>query len=193
MMGDKVRWCDAYKHITLGGKAQHESWQPSCFIRVDEAGEIVFDDGSECWLELDELTSEGWMLLPAGDVTDSFEQYPSLAKTLTLNLLKSKLLDQKGKLHRNLYEFYEIKGSLLFGKGGYTIGYTDGHAFIDFDTVFNPLTIYSSKPKHVEEAIERFGVFIDSIVALESQLVGVKTREYTPIELKEIYKLFSNK
>ena len=44
MMGDKVRWCDAYKHITLGGKAQHESWQPNCFIRVDEAGEIVFDD-----------------------------------------------------------------------------------------------------------------------------------------------------
>ena len=46
MMGDKVRWCDAYKHITLGGKAQHESWQPNCFIRVDEAGEIVFDDGT---------------------------------------------------------------------------------------------------------------------------------------------------
>lgn len=187
-MEDYVKWCDAYNHIKHGGMAQHKSWNPNCRIKLDELGEIVFQDGTECWLDIDELTSDEWIILPSGNVWETFDEFPNLGKTLTINLVTTKLWHEKGKLHRKLYDFYQEKGSLSVLKGGWCVGYRENLGFtIVLDTAFNPLTIYSSNYLDVEKAIETFKSDFTRVIELEKILTSVRTGLLEVEELKRIY------
>ena len=187
-MRDYVEWKDAYDHIKHGGKAQHESWHPNCYIKLNKLGEIVFEDGTECWLGMDELTSKGWIILPNGNVWESFHEFPDLAKTLTINLVTTKLWYEKGKLHRNLYDFYHERGSLSILEGGWCATYREDCGFtIDLSTTFNPLTIYSSSYQDVKEAIEKFSLNFNKVVELEKTLSRVRTGALDSKELQTIY------
>lgn len=188
MKEDYVRWCDAYEHIKHGGMAQHKSWNPNCRIKLNNLGEIVFEDGSECWLEFDELVDDQWLLLPYNNVHESFEDYPELAKTLTINLLTTKLWYEKGKLHRNLYDFYQERGSLSVLKGGWCVSYHDEVGFmLDLSTTFNPLTIYTTDMSHAKEAYSQYIAQFERIVHIERGLTQVKAGAFDTQELQAIY------
>lgn len=187
-MEEYVEWKDAYEHLKCGGKAQHELWHPNCYIKLNEFGEIVFEDGTECWLSLDELVSKGWIILPSGNVWETFEDFPDLAKTLTINLVTTKLWHEKGKLHRNLYDFYHKRGSLSILEGGWCVIHREECGFIvDLSTTFNPLTIYSSNYQDAKESIEKFSFNFKRVVELEKKLSKVQTGALDSKELQTIY------
>lgn len=188
MVEDYVEWCDAYNHIKTGGMAQHKSWNPYCKIKLSDSGEIVFEDGTECWLDLEELTSHEWILLPSGEVWKSFEQFPELAKTLTINSLTTKLWYEKGKLHRKLYDYYQEKGSLSILKGGWGVSYREELGFVlDLNTSFNPLSIYTSEMQDAKDAYAKYTIQYERIVELERTLARVQTGLLNPKDLQTIY------
>ena len=108
-----VTWEVAYECIINGGKAQFKGWNPNSFIVMNNEGKIRFENGCQCYLESEELTEEGWLIVPTGRVLDQFDKSPNFAKILTSNLVKVTLLRLKARLQREVYDCYESMDSLL--------------------------------------------------------------------------------
>lgn len=186
-----VTWEVAYECIINGGKAQFKGWNPNSFIVMNNEGKIRFENGCQCYLESEELTEKGWLIVPTGRVLDQFDKSPNFAKILTSNLVKVTLLRLKARLQREVYDYYESMNSLLlFGShsGGYTIGSdTLGHACVTYDTMKGVANVYSNNYEHVKHMCEKHEKLVSQIMHLEREMFCITHNMYDVCDLKEVY------